>query len=83
MTSITYDTHAGVKRLMANGYSDIQAEAFVREVAAAQTASSGQSATKEDLLALETRLQQWMFKWMFSGFVGIMGMFVAIMLRLS
>jgi len=52
MSTVTFDTHDFVRRLIEAGLDSRQAEAVVRVVVEAQT----ELATKRDLVELETRL---------------------------
>lgn len=53
----TFDTHRAVKELQAAGFGDSQAEALVNTIGAANAAMQT-FATKEDLSALATRLEE-------------------------
>lgn len=61
MTTITFDTHAAVKRLLKSDFSQDQAEALVETFKEAH----GQLdlATKQDLAELETRIVKWVGAW--------------------
>ncbi len=56
--TVTFDTHAFVKRLRAVGFSEEQAEAQVKAISKAM--ESKELATKRDLAELELRLIKWM-----------------------
>lgn len=56
MTTITFDTHAAVKRLKEAGYSETQAEAVTALVKEGQDAAVVDFATKTDIQLLEQRL---------------------------
>lgn len=55
MTSITFDTHAFVKRLKTVGFTEEQAEVFAEEQA---RLIEDKLATKNDLIELETILRR-------------------------
>ena len=57
MTTLTFDTHAFVKRLIDVGILEPQAEAMSDAFKEAQNASTSELATKADLLLVETRLE--------------------------
>ena len=57
MASITFDTHAHVKKLKENGVSEQQAEAFVEMVRQAQEINMSSLATKGDLHELELKIE--------------------------
>jgi hypothetical protein len=56
MTTLTFDTHAAVKKLIASGMPDEQAEAQVEVLSEVLSANLGELATKQDLRELEMRL---------------------------
>jgi hypothetical protein len=56
MTTLTFDTHAAVKKLIAAGMPDEQAEAQVEVLSEVLSANLGELATKQDLKELEMRL---------------------------
>jgi hypothetical protein len=56
MTTFTFDTHAAVKKLIAAGMPDEQAEAQVEVLSEVLAANLGELATKQDLKELEMRL---------------------------
>ena len=56
MSSITFDTHASVKRLIAAGMPESQAEAVTTMVQEVRENDLYQMATKTDLLLLEQRI---------------------------
>lgn len=60
MTTIAFDTHAAVKRLIEAGFSDTQAESVVDTLKSARDADLGQLATKADLLEMESRMIKWL-----------------------
>lgn len=59
MTSITFDTHAHVKKLKEKGISEQQAEAFVDMFKEMQDADKSALATKADLSELKAELIKW------------------------
>lgn len=77
MATITFDTHAFIKRLKASGFTDDQSEALSEALKASQETSIKDLATKLDLKDLETKMdrefaevkaEQRLIKWMM-GFV--------------
>ena len=58
MSTITFDTHAFVKRLTATGMPEQQAETVTALVKEAQDASSGDLATKRDIAQLQRDIAQ-------------------------
>lgn len=58
MTTITFDTHEFVKKLIAAGFTDIQAEALTETVRAAQGVDLSAFSTKGDLKELEGALKR-------------------------
>jgi hypothetical protein len=59
MTTVTFDTHAFIKKLTEAGFTDEQAEVLIDTVRAAQGVDLSNHATKTDLLELENRLVKW------------------------
>ena len=57
MTAVTFDTHAFIKRLVASGMPEPQAETVTALVREAQDGSSTDAATKGDLARVETLLR--------------------------
>lgn len=58
MTTVTFDTHAAIRKLRDAGIQEPQAETIVDVFSNAVSAEH--LATKVDLAALETRLIEWM-----------------------
>jgi len=57
MTAVTFDTHAFIKRLVAAGMPEAQAEAVTALVREVQDGNSTDAATKGDLVRVETLLR--------------------------
>lgn len=57
MTTITFDTHRAVERLIKKGIKKEQAEEIVSTVQASREVDLGNSATKADLAELKTELK--------------------------
>jgi hypothetical protein len=97
MTTITYDTLLASKRLQERGVSAKQAEAIVQEISTAYDQNNAKYVTKIELNAsngelkaeisalrvemAETKAE--IIKWMFGGFVAIIGLLVAVLSKLS
>ncbi len=57
MTSITFDTHAYIKKLKDKGFTEVQAESVVDMVNEVRAIDLASLATKADLQMLELRLK--------------------------
>ena len=57
MTTITFDTHAFIKRLVASGMPEPQAETVTALVKEAQDTAAGDLATKADITRVETAIE--------------------------
>lgn len=78
MNAVTFDTYKVVKRLTSEGISEKQATAIVEAIQEGSDADKVAIATKADLFELKAEL----IKWMFGGFVAIVGLLVTILLKL-
>lgn len=57
MTTITFDTHAFIKRLIASGMPEPQAETVTALVKEAQDSAAGDLATKADVARIEASIE--------------------------
>ena len=85
MTTLTFDTHAYVKRLKEAGFTEVQAEAQATALADALKGSAADLATKADLKELELRLDARLeamkadlLKWVIGLFIAQVGLFAAL-----
>jgi len=78
MNSITFDTYKVVKRLTSEGISEKQATAIVEAIREGSDADKGALATKADLSELKAEI----IKWMFGGFMAVIGLLVTVLLKL-
>ena len=88
MNTLTFDTHAFIKRLTASGMPEPQAEAVTTLMREASEAELSQLATKADLREAELRLEgrfdtriseakAEILKWMFGSMVAQTGLIIA------
>jgi hypothetical protein len=97
MTAITFDTlkytkileDAGVPRNQAEAQARAQREVFSETIEQIET-NQHSAATKQDLIAHKAEmnvalaeLKADLIKWMFGGFVAVIGLLVAIILKLN
>lgn len=83
MTAIAFDRLAYLETLKSSGIPEAQAKAHT---AALDGALRESVATKADVAAVELKIEVAkgdLLKWMFGGFVTIVGMLVAILLKIS
>jgi hypothetical protein len=88
MNAITYDTHHAIKRLKKQGFDEKQAEAVVEEIRNANISNSEIYTTKSDILGLASKADLFeakyeLLKWMFTGFVAVIGLLVAVLMKLN
>lgn len=85
MNAITFDTLASVKRMKAKGIQQEQAEAFAEELRVANDIDTSWLATKGDVEDLELKIAEAKaktIKYMFTGFLGLAGLLVAVLFKL-
>ncbi|MBF0135652.1 MAG: CCDC90 family protein [Magnetococcus sp. DMHC-1] len=60
MATVTFDTHAFVKRLKEAGFTDMQAEAMSDAVKTVQVSRLDELVTKRDLAAAKLEIIKWL-----------------------
>lgn len=77
MTTLTFDTHAFIKKMVAAGMPEAQAEAVTSMVREAQDSAAGGVATKADIreetapMKAELPLMKWMLGFVLAFQIGI------------
>lgn len=86
MSAATFDTHAFIKRLVAAGMPEQQAETVTDMVRSAQDAASGGLATRADIRDIEAKIDAAKFdllRWVVGLALAQMGLIVGVLLKLS
>lgn len=78
MNTMTYDTLAASKRMKALGIPQEQAEVLAEEIRLAREVDLSALATKADMMEVKSEIM----KWMFGGFLAVIGLLVGILLKL-
>ena len=93
MTAVAFDTYSFVKRLIASGMPETQAETITTLVREAHEGAAGELATKGDLAMLRRDIEQSelrlgakidaahadTLRWMFASVVGMMAFLVTVL----
>lgn len=84
MTSITFDSLSSAKRLREKGVPQDQAEAFASELRLVSEVELNIShlATKEELKTALAENKADIIKYMFTGFIAVIGLLVAVLFKL-
>ena len=90
MTTLTFDTHAFIKRLIAAGMPEPQAETVTALVKEAQDASCGDLVSKADIMALRSDIRVELadtkaeiMKWTIGLALAQVGLLIGILVKLT
>ena len=78
MNAITFDTYKIVKRLTSEGITEKQATVIVDAIQEGREVDLSHLATKTDIAELKAEV----VKWMFGGFLAVIGLSITILLKL-
>ena len=82
MHTATFDTYAHINILKREGMTETQAAAVVNMVKEVQENSNSNLVTKPDLAAGLAEVKAEIIKYMFTGFIAIIGLLAAILFKL-
>ena len=82
MNTATFDTYAHINILKREGMTETQAVAVVNMVKEVQENTNSNLVTKADLAAGLAELKAEIIKYMFTGFIAIIGLLAAILFKL-
>lgn len=82
MSAITFDRHTYIKKFKAKGMSEELAEEVTDAIKASKDTDISHLATKEELKTALAEAKADIIKYMFTGFIAVIGLLVAVLFKL-
>lgn len=82
MNAVTFDRHIYIKRFKAKGMSEELAEEVTDAIKASKDTDISHLATKEELKTALAEAKADIIKYMFTGFIAVIGLLVAVLFKL-
>ena len=82
MSAIAFDRHTYIKKFKAKGMSEELAEEVTDAIKASKDTDISHLATKEELKTALAEAKADIIKYMFTGFIAVIGLLVAVLFKL-